>query len=146
MIVYRFELKFSYIEPNLEPAKTVGPFARYSSRYSTANGFDRLRMTTPTQFQPEPTDDGIYSIKRGWAFGCQSLNDLFRFFTMDLGKLHCSGFSVFVYEVPDNHVDIGHNQVQYYCGSAKLLRIMSVKEAKEEFRATRFNKEEMAYG
>lgn len=146
MIVYRFELKFSYIEPNLDPAATVGPFARYSSRYSTANGFDRLRMTTPAQLQPEPTDDGIYAIKFGWAFGCQSLKDLFRFFSLDLGKLHRAGFAVSVYEVPDDHVDIGHSQVQYYCGSAKLLRIMSVKEAKEEFRATRFNKEEISYG
>ncbi|WPK19910.1 hypothetical protein [Salmonella phage SD-1_S14] len=61
MYVYRFELKFSYIEPNLDPARTVGPFARYSTRYSTKNGFDRLLMTTPSQFQPEPTEDGIYS-------------------------------------------------------------------------------------
>lgn len=146
MYVYRFELKFSYIEPNLDPAKTVGPFARYSSRYSTKNGFDRLCMTTPSQFQPEPTEDGIYSIKRGWAFGCQSLNDLFKFFTMDLGKLHRAGFAVSVYEVPDSHVDIGRSQVQYYCGSANLVRIMSVKEAKDEYRQSKRVIHEAVYG
>jgi hypothetical protein len=146
MLVYRFELKFSYIESNLDPAMAVGPFARYSSRYSTANGFERLYMNTPAQFQPEPTDDGIYSIKHGWAFGCQSLNDLFRFFTLDLGKLHRAGFSVSVYEVPANHVDIGRNQVQYYCRSATLVRIMSVKEAKDEFRQSKRVTHEVIYG
>ncbi|EHU8781040.1 hypothetical protein N0S44_000275 [Escherichia coli] len=146
MLVYRFELKFSYIEPYLKPATNVGPFARYSSKYSTKNGFDRLYMSTPTQFQPEPTDDGIYSIKYGWAFGCQSLNDLFRFFTMDLGKLHRAGFAISVYDVPDNHVDIGRNQVQYYCGSAILVRIMSVKDAKVEYRQSKRVIHEVLYG
>lgn len=146
MLVYRVELKFSYVEPNLDPARTVGPFARYSSRYSTANGFERLRMSTPSSFQPEPSDDGIYSVKYGWAFGCQSLKDLFKFFTMDLGKLHRAGFSVSVYEVPDAHVDIGHNQVQYYCASATLVRILSVREAKDEFRKTKRLIHEEVYG
>ena len=146
MLVYRFELKFSYIEPDLKPATNVGPFARYSSKYSTKNGFSRLYMTTPSQFQPEPTEDGIYAIKRGWLFGCKNLNDLFRFFTMDLGKLHRAGFAVSLYEVPDHHVDIGRNQVQFHYRSATLVRIMSIKEAKDECRHSKRIIHEAVYG
>ncbi|WPK19909.1 hypothetical protein [Salmonella phage SD-1_S14] len=65
---------------------------------------------------------------------------------MDLGKLHRAGFAISVYEVPDHHVDIGRNQVQYYCGSAKLVRIMSVKEAKDEFRQSKRETNEVIYG
>lgn len=134
MLVYRFELGFSYVEENLYPVRSIGPFARYYSRYSTDNGFDRLRLGTPHDLQPEPEKDGIHCIKHGWSFGCASIKDLIRFFANDLGRLHRSGFQVFVYEVPDNHVDVGGHQVQYYIGSANLVRIMSVREMKQEYR------------
>ena len=132
MLVYRFELGFSYLTPyGAREMQSIGPFARYYGDLSSNNGYDRLRMATPMSFQPEPEDDGLY-VKAGWAYGCDTLKSLVRFFHCDLGRLHRAGFQVAVYEVPDNHVEIGGHQVQYSVGSAELIRIMSVREMKDE--------------